>query len=373
MSAREPLSINLDQFKPGYTLRQIYREEDALEFVKEIKTNADYIEEHDWIDTDEYEALLNLHGQDMPLLTPGDEIHFGIWDGDICKGGISLLPDAHEGETEIKFWVDKLATGDGVACAALNGLVSYLWKNGKLAHFNIIADVDAENEKALKTLRNAYFIETSHEDDEIRFIPVLSADKESIHNSRKEIISTELLRLALEIAETEETFHVYMGEERSPSRINVIAHPQENTVDIEVFEPIDAMEFEGTNGKSVVMDRSQKHSFFMRHFCKLNQSDASILDFNIKMLVKDGKTGFPEKRALAIPEAGVTSKGTNTSSTKKKITQMKKPRKKVTDQFLTTTLIEDFEKRINPEVALRREHLDFFLNALQVVQQEHFD
>lgn len=373
MSAREPLSISLDQFKPGYTLRQIYREEDALEFVKEIQANAEYIEEYDWVDTDDYDSLLTLHNQDMSILTPGDEVHFGIWDGDICKGGISLLPDAHEGETEIRFWVDKLATGDGVACAALNGLVSHLWKKGKLAHFNIIADVDAENEKALKTLRNAYFIETFHQDGVIRFVPILSADKKSIQNSRKEIISTELLHLALEVAEAEEAFHVYMGEEKSPSRINVTAHPEENTVDIEVFEPVDAMEFAGSNGKSVIIDRSQKHSFVMRHFCKLNQSDASILEFNIKMLVKDRKTGFPEKGALAVPEAGTTSKSTNTSSTKKKIVQIKKPKKKITDQFLTTTLIEDFEKRINPEVALRREHLDFFLNALQIVQQEHFD
>lgn len=199
MTERPPLKVDLGQFKSGYELRQVHEHGDALEFVREAQTNDSRIEEFDDFDVDDYDALIDLHKGEVAELKPDNEIHFGIWNENIFKGGISLLPNSKDHKVYLKFWLDKYAEGEGVATAALNGLVVHLDKERKLEAFNIVANIDSRNARAIRTLELAYFMEKWRDEDEVEFAPIWSIDAQDIELSGAVSKSNELLEFAYEL------------------------------------------------------------------------------------------------------------------------------------------------------------------------------
>ena len=373
MSEITPLRIGLEPSKPGLELRQIHEHGDALTFVREAQSNYERIEA---FDVDDYEKLAELHKSSVVDLDPGQEMHFGIWDKEIFKGGISLLP--YGNETELKFWLDEYAMGDGVATAALNGLVSHLEREGRLGEFNIIADIDKSNKRAIKTLRLADFIETESSDDEIQFIPIRSASASEIEFGGAVLSSHELLEFANELMYKAPEVNYFDSVAGSGCEARVRIDTDLTTVPGEVAVKFIVTEFverktdkshkshkpkkEVGDSSEIYFRRDDKYRYKLETSFSIDTSSAKIHNFAISMVVINRETGIVEARALDsylqdTEQGPIVSKSSHTLANNKS-----KKSKKPNIEFTENTVLKELEEQVG--LVMTHEHLDYLIKIL---------
>jgi RimJ/RimL family protein N-acetyltransferase len=380
MTERPPLRIGLDQFKPGYELRQVHEQGDVLEFIREAQGNSERIEEFDWLDIDEYTALVELSSQ-FTELSPKVGVHFGIWNEDIFKGGISLLPSKDENDEDVylKFWLEQYSVGDGVATAALNGLVTHLEKEGKLYGYNIVADIDTRNTRAIKTLQLAHFIEQWRTEDEIQFTPIWSTSAYDIDQSGVVLSSQEILEFANELMIRNPSANFFESMTGSGNKARIRIDTDSKAVPNDILLKVTVSEFINQKNKKTDIEQGDatKDSEFVkddRYIYKLMttfsiDTSAKIDNFDRSMVVAERDSGITISRSLDSyldeKKLGRTDTATDNQQGNSKSKNAKKAPAYAID-FMHTDDLNELEQHFG--ISMTREHLDYLIKIFANVK-----